>query len=262
MNTKDIAKRCWRWLAQRRTHLGLAAVATGIASLTVPTGGRQGQTPTPEVVSDPRQPIEIVSGDPDPLPKDGKLPEPGGGPGGGGPGGESFRAALACEDPLVVAFVSNSERLTSDDGDGRLDVFANNHGSLRRISRDLPGLIVETITAGPAISAGGKVVAYGALLRSGDSTAGAVVVTGLDGAPGRVLPSPDLSIGGVPGSVALSPDGTVVAWEVGGGVYAYLLEGAAPEPTLVSAAPSGRLAGSSSSPAVSDLGTQIAYASS
>jgi hypothetical protein len=225
----------------------LAAVApppvqaiTGTGSHETGTGGGEPQAPSPPP-DDPLVPMSVP-------------------PGGVSGGGDSSDPAVAGDDPEVVVFVSDDDGLTDDDANGHPDVFVNDKGVVDRVSTDPPGSTLTDVVAGPAVSSTGDVVVYGGevLDPGSDVPVDRVVVTNRETGATELAPPP--RDGGDVGGVAVSPDGSVVAWEQRGDVYLHQPGSGAPDPVLVTHDEGGRPAGGSSDPGLCAEGQRVVFA--
>jgi hypothetical protein len=206
----------------------LAGAITGTGSHDTGTGGDKPTAVNPE----PGGPLEPESVTPD-----------------GKPGnGNSCAPTFGTDAPDVVSFVSDADDLTPDDGNGHSDVFLNDGGVLDRVSTDPPGGTLTDVVAGPSLSSTGEVVGYGAQVKEDGVDVPADRALVVNRQTGAVEPAPPPRNGGALDAVAVSPDGSTVAWEQGGNLYVHQLGSGAPEPVLVTRDSSGRPAGGSSQP--------------
>jgi hypothetical protein len=128
---------------------------------------------------------------------------------------------MAAARPDLVAFTSEADNLTADDGNGHTDAFLNDGRGLTRISQDPPGARITDVVSGPCLSRPGDRAIIGVTVEhpGSDTPEPGVVVVDLPEGTAELLPPPDS--GGPVGGVDLSPDGGKPAWEQGGKVYVF-----------------------------------------
>ncbi len=227
------------------------------------TGGTDTAPPPP---GPPPGPLTEVS---DPDPGNGTPPR-----------GNSTDPVIACDDPGVVAFRSDADNLTADDGNGRTDVFVNDHGVISRVSDDPPGAKLEDVTAGPALSCDGDTVVHGGAVReppTAETPEDRVMVT--DPTTGNTVVECPPPTGARVGGVGVDPQGDTVVWEQGGDIW--VDQAGNPEscgrepggpgqggpgqggdgPAPVSTDPTGTPTGGSSDPGICEGGRRIVFVS-
>jgi hypothetical protein len=216
----------------------LAGAISGTGSHDTGTGGQVPTTPC----RGRDNPVAAMSAAPDGTPA----------------GGDSSAPSVGGDAPDVVAFRSEADDLTPDDGNGHPDAFVNDNCVLTRVSTDPPGFTVTDVVAGPSLNSTGEVVTYGGeLVEPGhDVPADRVVV--VDRPTGKTEVASPPREGGDIGAVNISPDGKVVGWEQGGNTYLHPVGSGAADPVPVTR--DGR-PGGSSAPNLCAEGQQVVFAS-